>query len=75
MDESDAMCRAGRDRRNPVKLQSGDGYARGGRVAMSRVEGRVPPGMPAGATYEPAHIDVPLPGKGARPPMRGRRGG
>lgn len=72
MDDSDAMCRAGRDRRNPVKLQSGGGYARGGRVAMERVEGKVPPGMPAGATYEPAHIDVPLPSSKA---PRGRRGG
>lgn len=72
MDEGEAMCRAGRDRRNPVKLQSGEGYARGGRVAMDRVQGKVPPGMPPGASYEPAHIDVPL---SAAKAMRGRRGG
>lgn len=72
MDESDAMWRSGCARRGAQKLQTGQGYARGGRVAMDRVLGK----LPAGATVEPAHIDVPLP-RGKAPPMppRGRRGG
>jgi hypothetical protein len=35
-DESEAMMRAGCARREAQKLQSGGGYARGGRVAMDR---------------------------------------
>lgn len=66
------MWRAGCARRNSTKLQSGDGYARGGRVAMNRVEGRLPPG----ATVEPAHVDLPLPrGMAAPPPARAPRRG
>lgn len=72
MDESDAMCRAGMARRGPQKLQSGEGYARGGRVAMDRVMGK----LPAGAEVEGAHIDVPLPRgmAGKVPPMAPRKG-
>ena len=67
MDESDAMCAAGRSRRSPQRIQTGEGYARGGRVAMDRVEGRLPPG----ASVEPAHVDLPLPrGMKAPPPQR-----
>lgn len=71
MDESDELIRAGCARRGPQRLQTGNGYARGGRVAMDRVLGK----LPAGAHVEPAHIDVPLPkGAGrAAPPPRGRR--
>lgn len=72
MDESDELMRAGCARRAPQKLQSGNGYARGGRVAMDRVLGK----LPAGASVEPAHIDVPLPkgaGGGRAAPPRGRR--
>lgn len=66
------MWRAGCARRNATKLQSGEGYARGGRVAMHRVEGRLPPG----ATVEPAHVDMPLPrGMPAPPPARAPRRG
>lgn len=41
-DEVDAegMVRAGCARRAPQRLQTGAGYARGGRVAMDRVEGK-----------------------------------
>lgn len=71
MDDSDAMYRAGCARRGAQKLQTGNGYARGGRVAMDRVLGR----LPAGAEVEPAHIDVPLPkGAAVRPAMPPRRG-
>ena len=67
MDESDAMCAAGRARRDPQRLQTGEGYARGGRVAMDRVQGRLPPG----ASIEPAHVDMPLPrGMKVPPPAR-----
>jgi hypothetical protein len=74
MDDCDAMYRAAK--RGPQKLQSGGGYARGGRVAMDRALGK----LPAGAEVEVAHIDVPLPRamKGpvaprlAMPPMRKR---
>lgn len=48
MDEdADGMMRAGCARRSPQRLQTGNGYARGGRVAMDRVEGKPPREAPA----------------------------
>jgi hypothetical protein len=66
------MYRAGCARRNATKLQSGEGYARGGRVAMSRVEGRMPPG----GSVEPSHEGMPMPrGMPAPAPHRAPRRG
>jgi hypothetical protein len=75
-DEGDAMCAAGRMRRGPVRLQTGEGYARGGRIAMDRVLGRgVAPQeaapLPAGGG---GRGRVPGAGSIAAPPPAPRRG-
>jgi hypothetical protein len=67
MDESDAMMRAGCARRGPQKLQTGNGYARGGRVAMDRYEGKA---APPPTVRRPPVAAVPVP---PVPPMLPRR--
>jgi hypothetical protein len=69
MDDADSMMRAGCVRRGPQKLQNGGGYARGGRVAMTRyVQGEPAPVEGGGGDRVPPRAAAPL-----APPMPPRR--
>jgi hypothetical protein len=78
-DDADAMCAVGKARRGPVRLQTGEGYARGGRIAMDRVLGRgaapqeaAPLAAGGGRGRVPGAGSVMAPPSAPMPPRRGR---